>query len=124
MSAPGIIEATPQCEEAVPELSDVWVLLPVRGIRFRATARKTAVLTHVCDLDCRESVTASISESILEYRAMHGRTYHSARHPTTYFAPNDGRQQQSVDLTYVDTQPQNSGLLILQSPLSHRPLGW
>lgn len=47
-----------------------------------------------------ESSTASISTSILEYRAIQGRTYHSARHPTEYFTPNDDKQRESVDLSH------------------------
>ncbi|KAK0614455.1 hypothetical protein B0T14DRAFT_592862 [Immersiella caudata] len=44
--------------------------------------------------------TASLSSSILDYRAIHGRTYHSARHAAEYFTPNDEQQQASVVLTH------------------------
>ena len=47
-----------------------------------------------------QSSTASLSDSILEYRALQGRTYHSTRHATEYFTPNDDQQQESVDLTH------------------------
>jgi hypothetical protein len=47
-----------------------------------------------------QSSTASLSDSILEYRALQGRTYHSTRHATEYFTPNDNQQQESVDLTH------------------------
>ncbi|KAK0648438.1 S-adenosyl-L-methionine-dependent methyltransferase, partial [Cercophora newfieldiana] len=47
-----------------------------------------------------ESSTASLSSSILEYRALHGRTFHSARHPSEYYAPNDDQAQQSIDLSH------------------------
>ncbi|KAK0726057.1 S-adenosyl-L-methionine-dependent methyltransferase [Lasiosphaeris hirsuta] len=50
--------------------------------------------------DDAQSSTASISSSILDYRAIKGRTYHSARHPTDYFTPNDEQQQESVDLCH------------------------
>ncbi|KAM0269685.1 hypothetical protein ACHAPA_003891 [Fusarium lateritium] len=43
-----------------------------------------------------ESVTASI----LEYRTIQGRTYHSDRHATEYFTPNDEQQLQSVDISH------------------------
>jgi len=49
---------------------------------------------------CRESSTASISSSILNYRVIHGRTYHAARHATEYFIPNDDKQQEAMDLSY------------------------
>ncbi|KAI5458182.1 S-adenosyl-L-methionine-dependent methyltransferase [Mariannaea sp. PMI_226] len=46
------------------------------------------------------SSTASVTASILEYRTIQGRTYHSDRHPTEYFTPNDEQQLQSVDITH------------------------
>lgn len=46
----------------------------------------------------RESSTASITSSILEYRKFQGRTYHSDRHPTEYFTPNDEQQSESIDI--------------------------
>lgn len=49
----------------------------------------------------RFSSTASIASSILEYRAINGRTYHSARHATDYFTPNDEQHQESLDITYA-----------------------
>ncbi|KAK7417101.1 hypothetical protein QQZ08_011760 [Neonectria magnoliae] len=44
------------------------------------------------------SSLASISSSILEYRTMHGRTYHSDRGTAQYWAPNDERQNEVMDL--------------------------
>ncbi|KAK7419067.1 hypothetical protein QQX98_003569 [Neonectria punicea] len=44
------------------------------------------------------SSSASISSSILEYRTMHGRTYHSDRGTAQYWAPNDERQNEVMDL--------------------------
>ncbi|KAH8714422.1 S-adenosyl-L-methionine-dependent methyltransferase [Ilyonectria robusta] len=46
------------------------------------------------------SSTASVTASILEYRTIHGRTFHSDRHPTEYFTPNDEQQMESVDITH------------------------
>lgn len=46
------------------------------------------------------SSTASITTSILEYRTIQGRTYHSDRHPTEYFTPNDEKQRDSVDISH------------------------
>ncbi|KAG6167213.1 hypothetical protein E4U51_003061 [Claviceps purpurea] len=45
-----------------------------------------------------QSSTASISSSILEYRRLHGRTYHSDKFATKYFLPNDDQQLESVEL--------------------------
>ncbi|KAH7176939.1 S-adenosyl-L-methionine-dependent methyltransferase [Dactylonectria macrodidyma] len=46
------------------------------------------------------SSTASISSSILQYREAQGRTYHSDKFATQYFAPNDDQQNDSVDITH------------------------
>jgi hypothetical protein len=43
--------------------------------------------------------TESVSSSILEYRIIRGRTYHSERHSSSYYAPNDERQNVSADIT-------------------------
>ncbi|KAF5004744.1 hypothetical protein FDECE_8770 [Fusarium decemcellulare] len=47
-----------------------------------------------------QSSTASVTASILEYRTIQGRTYHSDRYPTEYFTPNDEQQLKSVDITH------------------------
>ena len=44
------------------------------------------------------SSTASVTSSILEYRTIQGRTYNSDRHNANFFAPNDERQAESVDI--------------------------
>ncbi|KAI0902030.1 S-adenosyl-L-methionine-dependent methyltransferase [Annulohypoxylon nitens] len=46
------------------------------------------------------SSTNSITASILEYRTIQGRTYHSERHESQYFAPNDEQQMHSQDITH------------------------
>ncbi|KAG6080764.1 hypothetical protein E4U16_008156 [Claviceps sp. LM84 group G4] len=47
-----------------------------------------------------KSSTASVASSILEYRQIHGRTYHSDKFATNYFLPNDDRQLESGDLRH------------------------
>ncbi|KAM0351545.1 hypothetical protein ACHAPU_002551 [Fusarium lateritium] len=42
----------------------------------------------------------SVTASIFEYRTIQGRTYHSDRHATEYFTPNDEQQLQSVDISH------------------------
>ena len=49
---------------------------------------------------CRADSTASLTTSILAYRNIRGRTYHSDRYSTDYFLPNDGQQLDSMDITY------------------------
>ncbi|KAI8651249.1 hypothetical protein NCS55_01368700 [Fusarium keratoplasticum] len=44
------------------------------------------------------SSSASISSSILDYRTMHGRTYHSERGTAQYWAPNDALQNEVMDI--------------------------
>lgn len=46
------------------------------------------------------SSTASVSSSIIQYRTLRGRTYHSERYNTDYYAPNDARQNESVDISH------------------------
>ncbi|KAI1379232.1 S-adenosyl-L-methionine-dependent methyltransferase [Hypoxylon crocopeplum] len=46
------------------------------------------------------SSTNSITASIMEYRTIQGRTYHSEKHNSKYFTPNDEQQLQSVDITH------------------------
>ncbi|CCE35196.1 uncharacterized protein CPUR_02127 [Claviceps purpurea 20.1] len=46
------------------------------------------------------SSTTSIASSILEYRQLHGRTYHSDKFTTNYFVPNDDQQLQSEELSH------------------------
>ncbi|RYP39845.1 hypothetical protein DL767_001964 [Monosporascus sp. MG133] len=44
------------------------------------------------------STTASLTASIMDYRTMHGRTYHSEKHGTVYWGPNDDRQNEALDI--------------------------
>ncbi|KAI2470355.1 S-adenosyl-L-methionine-dependent methyltransferase [Annulohypoxylon bovei var. microspora] len=50
--------------------------------------------------DDTASSTNSITASILEYRTIKGRTYHSEKHESNYFAPNDEQQMHSQDITH------------------------
>lgn len=45
-----------------------------------------------------ESSTASVSSSILHYRSIQGRTFHSDKFVTEYSFPNDEQQLESVDI--------------------------
>ncbi|KAF4970360.1 hypothetical protein FZEAL_10052 [Fusarium zealandicum] len=52
------------------------------------------------------SSTASISSSILEYRTIHGRTYHSEQGNAQYWGSNDETQNELMDLTdFADHYP-------------------
>ncbi|RYP63180.1 hypothetical protein DL771_009411 [Monosporascus sp. 5C6A] len=43
------------------------------------------------------STTASLSASIMNYRTIHGRTYHSEKYGTLYWGPNDDPQNEALD---------------------------
>ncbi|KAG6074961.1 hypothetical protein E4U16_003678 [Claviceps sp. LM84 group G4] len=47
-----------------------------------------------------QSSTTSIASSILAYRQIRGRTYHSDRFATGYFVPNDEQQLESLELSH------------------------
>ncbi|KAG6069835.1 hypothetical protein E4U16_007327 [Claviceps sp. LM84 group G4] len=47
-----------------------------------------------------QSSTTSITSSILEYRKIHGRTYHSDKFKTNYFMPNDNQQIETNELCH------------------------
>lgn len=44
------------------------------------------------------SSTASVSDSILEYRKIHGRTFHNFKSDTEYWGPNDDKQNEHLDI--------------------------
>ncbi|KAH7148980.1 S-adenosyl-L-methionine-dependent methyltransferase [Dactylonectria estremocensis] len=47
-----------------------------------------------------ESSTASISSSILQYRTIHGRRFHSEQGDAHYWGPNDERHSESADINH------------------------
>ncbi|KAG6172705.1 hypothetical protein E4U51_006994 [Claviceps purpurea] len=47
-----------------------------------------------------QSSTTSIAPSVLEYRKIHGRTYHSDKFTTNYFFPNDDQQLESEAILF------------------------
>ncbi|EGY14068.1 Secondary metabolism regulator LAE1 like protein [Verticillium longisporum] len=51
-------------------------------------------------MDEGASSSASISSSILQYRVINGRTYHSDRGDATYWASNDDQQNESLDILH------------------------
>nr|RBQ94387.1 hypothetical protein FVER53263_09898 [Fusarium verticillioides] len=52
------------------------------------------------------SSTESISSSILHYRTIHGRTYHSERGNAEYWTPNDEHHNESMDINdFADEYP-------------------
>ncbi|KAJ9144950.1 Phosphomethylethanolamine N-methyltransferase 2 [Pleurostoma richardsiae] len=50
--------------------------------------------------DDAASSTASITSSILRYRTIHGRTYHSEKGNAQYWASNDQAQSESLDINH------------------------
>lgn len=69
----------------LPSLS-AWMMSPARPARKLTVSRLLS--------------TESVSSSILQYRTLHGRTFHSDRYADVqYFTPNDDQQQTSIDIT-------------------------
>lgn len=64
-----------------------------------------------------ESSTASITSSILHYRTINGRTYHSERGNAAYWGSNDERQIEAMDIAHHMFTLSQSGELHL-APLS------
>ncbi|KAF5512179.1 Secondary metabolism regulator LAE1 [Colletotrichum aenigma] len=62
------------------------------------------------------SSTASLSESIFDYRKLHGRTYQNSK-TTEYWAPNDEQQNDGLDMIH------NALLMILDDELFLAPIG-
>ncbi|KAF7559149.1 hypothetical protein G7046_g5007 [Stylonectria norvegica] len=62
------------------------------------------------------SSTASLSDSILDYRKLHGRTYENIK-TTEYWAPNDDQQNEGLDIIH------NGLLMLLDDRLFLAPLG-
>ena len=67
-------------------------------------------------LEDNTSSTASISSSVLHYRTVQGRTYHSTRGNAEYWASNDERQNDALDLIH------HAHTLILDGKLCLAPL--
>ncbi|CCE28846.1 uncharacterized protein CPUR_02535 [Claviceps purpurea 20.1] len=47
-----------------------------------------------------QSSTTSIASSVLEYRQIHGRTYHSDKFTANYFLPNDDQQLETEEICH------------------------
>ncbi|KLP09050.1 uncharacterized protein Y057_3326 [Fusarium fujikuroi] len=72
--------------------------------RCKSDVRDDADSTLETDAD---SSTASVSSSILHYRSIQGRTFHSDKFVTEYSFPNDEQQLESVDIRdFADQFPQ------------------
>jgi len=62
------------------------------------------------------SSTTSLSESILNYRELYGRTYHSERGNAQYWAANDAKQNESMDILH------HLAMLIFEGKIYQSPL--
>ncbi|RYO88793.1 hypothetical protein DL766_002976 [Monosporascus sp. MC13-8B] len=68
------------------------------------------------------SSTASLTASILEYRTMHGRTYHSERGNAQSWNPNDALHEESMDL--LDFADQYPGAEVIGVDISPPQAHW
>ncbi|KAL2213557.1 S-adenosyl-L-methionine-dependent methyltransferase [Sarocladium strictum] len=76
------------------------VIAPEQPAAAAAPATEDRDDVHSGDEDSLADTTASISSSILNYRTIHGRTYHSERGNAQYWGSNDSRQNESMDLAH------------------------
>ncbi|KAI2626805.1 S-adenosyl-L-methionine-dependent methyltransferase [Xylaria nigripes] len=72
--------------------------------------------------DDNASSTASLSASILEYRTMHGRTYHSERGNAQSWGPNDAQHDESLDIIHHAATLIQDGKLTLAAIPKDRPI--
>ncbi|SPO04389.1 related to TAM domain methyltransferase [Cephalotrichum gorgonifer] len=79
-----------------PEASEVAGILPAQ--HWIDTAEEYG--TDGSDAGSVISSTASLTASILEYRKIHGRTYHSEIGNASYWASNDDQQNESMDINH------------------------
>ncbi|KAI2622361.1 S-adenosyl-L-methionine-dependent methyltransferase [Hypoxylon sp. NC1633] len=63
--------------------------------------------------DDNASSTASLTASILEYRTVHGRTYHSERGNAQSWNPNDSQHEETMDILHHVSTLQQDGKLFL-----------
>ncbi|KEZ44914.1 hypothetical protein SAPIO_CDS2265 [Scedosporium apiospermum] len=63
------------------------------------------------------SSTTSLSASILEFRKIHGRTFHNFNTDTEYWGPNDERQNEHLDINHQML------LVAMDNKLYHAPIG-
>ena len=72
---------------------------PVFGQQPAATAADDDVDEGIGDDESNLSSTYSLTDSILDYRNLHGRTYQSSR-TTEYWGPNDDHQNDGLDIAH------------------------
>ncbi|CCE28047.1 uncharacterized protein CPUR_01521 [Claviceps purpurea 20.1] len=84
------MSTAPTTERSPPHVEDVLI----------AAAPAVDQNNVYSDFSEDEISTASITSSILEYRRLHGRTYHSDKFTANYFIPNDDQQLESLNLCH------------------------
>ncbi|RTE68271.1 hypothetical protein BHE90_017352 [Fusarium euwallaceae] len=98
----------PQAQAFQP--AEHWVQLAQQGDDDDGVDTESALGTHAA------TSTASLSSSILRYRTIHGRTYHSEQGNAEYWASNDEQQNESQDVNH------HAMLLVLNDKLFLAPL--
>lgn len=56
-------------------------------------------LDHIAECDSTATSTVSLTDSILDYRQLHGRTFQNSK-TTEYWGPNDDRQNDGLDIAH------------------------
>lgn len=73
-------------------------MMPTHRLVMMCTSSSADLFDSVNKANSASSTT-SVSSSILEYRKFQGRTYHNEKYNSEYFAPNDERQRDSMDIS-------------------------
>ncbi|KAM0490261.1 hypothetical protein ACHAP8_011735 [Fusarium lateritium] len=73
---------------------------PQHWVRMGETAKANNDELDTIEESDGDSTLASITSSILQYRTIHGRTYHSEQGNAQYWGSNDEQQKDLMDLTH------------------------
>jgi len=88
-----------------------------RTCKIRPTPPRASSRFHLLTRSRPES-TASVASTILAYRTIHGRSFHSERDDNRgHFTPNDEQQMESVDIAH------HTLTLLLDGKLFLAPIG-
>ncbi|KAI1122007.1 S-adenosyl-L-methionine-dependent methyltransferase [Nemania abortiva] len=98
--APAAESTTAPATAASPETTATDVLPPSHWAQVPVVEENAFEDGDSAYGDDNASSTASLSASILEYRTVHGRTYHSERGNAQSWNPNDAQHDESMDILH------------------------
>ncbi|KAF3055821.1 hypothetical protein GL218_07005 [Daldinia childiae] len=93
-------ESASPAEHSTPNVVPGWTDEPIEAAPHEEGDNYDDADSALGEGDTASS-TASLTESVLEYRTLNGRTYNSGRHGTDkYWGPNDERQNEAMDMNH------------------------